>query len=522
MSRLADRMLAGCQPCRLSLMIRREEFEVFARSELQQEHASSLDEEHISAAVRQRWTAFKANDPVAKERFDFGKITNVPVITADDVAAYAASLPEGTRMEDVVSSMAPPFDNFFVEFQHVPNAEEFYAWGALVEARADQETIQQFEGDSGKPRWILELTSFFEREEGKPFGPVATHVVGLAEDGTWFRHSDGEVWWGGGPVKMNLEPPPEAVQNWGDSVAQSMFPVLLTISFMHCKNVQLRAVTPPEKLSRKHLKKHGHDLIRYHVLEIEPIRRILDKHRKGTREDLRRALHICRGHFKTFTPDAPLLGRGVGTYWWGPHVRGSKEIGIVLKDYRVGAARELGKAYREAEENPPDPQREAPPSKDPDSIGRGLAAHNRTQNLIAQVVRSLGTEPLSPGHDDPEFDIAWRQGDMFYVCEVKSITAANEERQLRMAIGQVIRYRQKLAAKGHEPIASVIATELQPSDFSWQELCEHEGILLLWPDVAEDRLKDVFAAQEDQGNPLPQSQGQTTKKRSNKQVEVPR
>ena len=299
---------------------------------------------------------------------------------------------------------------------------------------------------------------------------------------------------------MNVEPPPDAVQAWGDNIAQNMFPVLLTLSFMHCKNVDLRPVTPPEKLSRKHRKQHGHELVRYHVLDVEPIRRVLDKYRKGTREDLRRALHICRGHFKTFTPDAPLLGRGVGTYWWAPHVRGSKETGIVLKDYRVGAPRELGKAYREAEENPSDLQREAPPSKDPDSIGRGLAAHNRTQNLIAQVLRSLGKEPLSPGHDDPEFDIAWKQGDMFYVCEVKSITAVNEERQLRMAIGQVIRYRQKLAAKGHEPIAPVIATERQPSDSSWQELCEHEGILLLWPDVAENRLKDLFAAQEGKGN----------------------
>ena len=106
------------------------------------------------------------------------------------------------------------------------------------------------------------------------------------------------------------------------------------------------------------------------------------------------------------------------------------------------------------------------------------------------------TEPLSPGRDDPEFDVAWKQAEMFYVCEVKSITAINEERQLRMAIGQVIRYRQKLAAKGHEPITAVIATERQPSDSSWQELCEHEGIVLLWPHVAENRLKDLFAVKD--------------------------
>lgn len=87
MSRLVDRILTGCQPCRLSLMLRREEFEEHHRADLHQEHSSSLDEESISAAIRQRWTALKANDPVARDRFDFRELTDIPVIAADDVGA---------------------------------------------------------------------------------------------------------------------------------------------------------------------------------------------------------------------------------------------------------------------------------------------------------------------------------------------------------------------------------------------------------------------------------------------------
>ena len=295
----------------------------------------------------------------------------------------------------------------------------------------------------------------------------------------------------GPPVTMNVEPPEEAAQNWGDFVAQLMFPVLLSISFMHCKNVEFHSVVPPKKLSHKHRRVHGHELIRYHVLDVQPIRRILDKYRKNNQDDLRRALHICRGHFKTFTPDAPLLGRHVGTYWWEPQVRGSQERGTVLKDYRVNAVREFGKSYRDVDENPPDRDKEAALSKDPDSAGRGFAAHNRTQNQIAEILRQLGIEPLSPSRDEPEFDIAWKAGETFYVCEVKSITPLNEERQLRMAIGQVIRYRQRLAACGHEPIATVVATEREPSDSSWQDLFENEGILLLWPDVAHTRPRNL-------------------------------
>jgi hypothetical protein len=506
MSRLVDRILAGCQPCRLSLMLRRDELEVIFRAQAQEDLGPSAEEEKLSARVRDVRAGFRANDPVAKATYDPKQLYGAPVIAADDVAAYALSLPRGTRMDDVVSSMAPPFERFFVEFQKVPNDDMLHAWGALVESRDDPGPIEQFEDDIGKPRWILELTSFLEREKGKPFGPVATHVVGLAEDGTWFRHSDGGVWWGGGPVGMSVEPPDEAVQDWGDFIAQLMFPVLLSISFMHCKNVEVRPVVPPRRLSRKHRKVHGHELVRYHVLDVQPIRRILDGCRKGSRDDLRRALHICRGHFKTFSPDAPLLGRHVGTYWWDPQVRGSKERGTVLKDYRVHALREFGKAYREADENPPNPDKEARPSRDPDSVGRGLSAHNRTQNQIAEVLRQLGIEPLSPARDEPEFDIAWKTAETFYVCEIKSITAVNEERQLRMAIGQVIRYRQKLTACGHEPIVAVVAAERRPSDSSWEDLCENEGILLLWPDVAQTRLNELAAGAKGKGRRLWQSQ----------------
>jgi hypothetical protein len=162
---------------------------------------------------------------------------------------------------------------------------------------------------------------------------------------------------------------------------------------------------------------------------------------------------------------------------------------VVLKDYRVRAPSEFGRTYKEVDEHPPDSRREAPPSKDPDSVGRGLAAHNRTQNTIAEVIRKLGWVPRSPGPGEPDFDVAWKAGETLYVCEVKSLTAINEERQLRIAIGQVIRYRQKLAALGHEPVAAVIATELPPEDQTWNELCLQENIMLVWPEVAEERFR---------------------------------
>lgn len=49
--------------------------------------------------------------------------------------------------------------------------------------------------------------------------------------------------------------------------------------------------------------------------------------------------HLARGHFKTFTEDAPLLGKHVGTYWWGWQVRGQENQGAIEKTYTLKAGR---------------------------------------------------------------------------------------------------------------------------------------------------------------------------------------
>jgi len=51
----------------------------------------------------------------------------------------------------------------------------------------------------------------------------------------------------------------------------------------------------------------------------------------------------------------------------------------------------------------------------------------------------------------------------------------------------VLRYRQKLTAGSHD-VQAVVVTSCPPSDPSWDELCQLEGIILAWPDVAAERL----------------------------------
>jgi hypothetical protein len=256
---------------------------------------------------------------------------------------------------------------------------------------------------------------------------------------------------------------------------------------MHCKNVDVRPVLPPERVSRKHERRHGHPLTRYYVLDVQPMRRVLDREGDAQARGLREALHICRGHFKTYTEDAPLFGKRVGTYWWESRVRGTADEGVIQKDYRVRLDHGLGRVYIEADEHP-EIQRNAPEhiGLDPDLGGRGLRAHNVTQNLLASAVEQSGHEPRRPKPDEPQYDLAWEAGDVTWVAEVKSITPQNEERQLRQALGQVLRYRQVLT-EWRRDVRALIAVEREPSDATWPVLCAEEGIVLVWPPIALDR-----------------------------------
>lgn len=63
----------------------------------------------------------------------------------------------------------------------------------------------------------------------------------------------------------------------------------------------------------------------------EAIRREGDIETNG----LKKALHICRGHFANYSPEHPLFGKYVGQFWKPSHVRGSIGSGAVVKDYKI-------------------------------------------------------------------------------------------------------------------------------------------------------------------------------------------
>ena len=72
-----------------------------------------------------------------------------------------------------------------------------------------------------------------------------------------------------------------------------------------------------------------------------------------------------------------------------------------------------------------------------------------------------------------------RAGGTVFVAEIKSITDDNEEEQLRLGLGQVLRYRHHLGKLGHQRVVALLVPERTPRDESWNDLCRDLGVILL-------------------------------------------
>ena len=173
--------------------------------------------------------------------------------------------------------------------------------------------------------------------------------------------------------------------------------------------------------------------------------------------------------------------------------RPSKGLAIPLDD-RIDAYHELlyppdqaeasttpiGRSFTEDDEDAM-PRAAVPGVADPDLVGRGNRAHKHTRNALGAYLKSLGIQPLDPVSSDPPFDLAWWKGGIIlYTAEVKSLTRENEERQLRLGLGQLLRYSH-LLRKRVEHVVPVLVPELKPRDSEWGQLCKALNVKLAFP-----------------------------------------
>jgi len=274
-------------------------------------------------------------------------------------------------------NVAPPFEAFWVEGRFpdqlnmggtMKSAKEFAAElrGPLIKQCGYFCNAVPLAEDGEWWGWSVSGSMYCRYARGSIVGPLGTVVIPVRKDGTPTCTTDlppglkdsfvallgqdiGDgvatvMGWSREFVEWVMEyqsPKPtssEVIEMVSSQLQMSIDgfkPIMLALSFLHCKNVKVREQRPPPRLMRARKKKRKGGLLTYKVLDIEPMRIVLST--EGSMDEVgpQKALHICRGHFAHYTEDAPLFGRVTGSFWRTQHYRGSAHHGVVKKDYRV-------------------------------------------------------------------------------------------------------------------------------------------------------------------------------------------
>jgi hypothetical protein len=115
-------------------------------------------------------------------------------------------------------------------------------------------------------------------------------------------------------------------------------------------------------------------------------------------------------------------------------------------------------------------------------LDRGTSAHQATLSLLVAHLAPIRAMGLT----SPRVDAAWRSPDeltALFVAEVKSLTGARQDQQVRLGIGQVLDYAHALRERPPADVSvvrPVLVLEREPEDRRWLNLADSLGILLTW------------------------------------------
>lgn len=284
-------------------------------------------------------------------------IASSPAIILDNVASFYAHHDQSVwDIVDDVPNWSPPFRMFFVEWEEPKEwkikgkkvASPGWQQGFFVVAfdvkdtnkydvSSWEDTMARSLGQVSNPnpgqfgirdclqesRWMLACHPYMSTS--KP--PISGHAFWFGMCNFLFVDSKGNAIEGkrGGILRSELM---ELEELW-----TSMHVLGLGISFCHCKNVAVADHREDRAGKWHHQRKIPK--ITFKTLDIGPMKQVLRTEGGSESVGIQKALHICRGHFATYTPEHPLFGKYVGTFWKADHVRGKAEAGVVVKDYNV-------------------------------------------------------------------------------------------------------------------------------------------------------------------------------------------
>jgi len=286
-----------------------------------------------------------------------------PHVVFDNVAEFYAHHPQDLWGVGDIPNWAPPWKMFFAEWNE---PEEWLMDGDIVKKPGGSQVgfgiislpVKE-ELKNNDASWIKLLASLAGTADGS-FGGEATNetVCSLMKRSRWILACEswcttsekplcGLAFWNGvisyvfvdenghglghlitGPCSQHLA----SINR--ESLTSPIIVLGLGISFCHCKNVAV-CETHDGKPSQKHHGARKSAGVKSYVLDIGPMTRVLKSEGQSESSGLVRALHICRGHFATYSEDRPLFGKHSGTFWIPDHVRGNADAGKVEKSYKV-------------------------------------------------------------------------------------------------------------------------------------------------------------------------------------------
>lgn len=244
-----------------------------------------------------------------------------------------------------------PFNRWFVEWTNRSSVDGTWTQGGMLgetfDAKSDAVWSRHEEGfkekllSFGRPlteelRFVQMFTHFVACNKGPDAGqPVMTGLVGTLGCDVEGRYIESVV--GSFGESMSTE-----AHEFANELTKEQTLILgVAASFMNCSNVKLQEIGP-EHYSIPGERRNGPPIKRItrKILEIEPMKEVLRKDGAVESNGIQKAMHICRGHFSTYTEDKKLFGKHAGTFWVPQHVRGSQEVGYVQKAYNVLAPKD--------------------------------------------------------------------------------------------------------------------------------------------------------------------------------------
>lgn len=250
-------------------------------------------------------------------------------VVADDVwGLYWGSEQDSWDYRSDFGPLRAPFDVMWIEGRSPKRAHADGEWRDLPSReRPVFGAILEATTQPGNPNQFVWLTHFNGvRGVGVGMAPWQS-LIEITPDGNYVGHK----------VVLDRDDGDERFNALAmEAEASGSRPVMLAVSLMHCKNIELVDVEPAPKLSKRHRRETGEPLTRFTRIVVPGAAKGAQT-TKAARESVGdvQPLHFVRGHFKTYTPDSPLFGTHTGTWWWSWQSRGDHARGQHMPRYEV-------------------------------------------------------------------------------------------------------------------------------------------------------------------------------------------